>query len=156
MNWGMKMTEHRDKRSDNHSDNRSGMSDAGLDALFEAAKRDAPQPDAALLARVMADARATQRGFEAGGFEAAGIGPVPERSARAAEPRGGFLEGLFDMIGGWGGLGGLATASAFGLWLGMSQSLGLVDSFGLANFGAAANLESLGAEYDYLAGLGEV
>ena len=60
------------------------------------------------------------------------------------------------MIGGWGGLGGLTAASAFGLWLWMSPALGLSDGFGLPSFGAAAALESLGTDYDYLAGLGEV
>ena len=134
MNWGMKMTEL------------NNTSDAGLDTLFEAAKRDAPQPDAALLARVLADAQEAQSGF---------VLQTLAPSA-AANPRDSLFEGLFDMIGGWGGLGGLTAASAFGLWLGMSPALGLSDGFGLPSFGAAAALESLGTDYDYLAGLGEV
>ena len=88
MNWGMKMTEL------NHT------SDAGLDTLFEAAKRDAPQPDAALLARVLADAQEAQSGF---------VLQTLAPSA-TANPRGSLFEGLFDMIGGWGGLGGLTAA----------------------------------------------
>ncbi len=144
MNWGMKMTEQ------NH------LSDAGLDALFEAAKRDAMPPDTALLARVMADARQVQAGFEAAPMTSMTMTAAAAAHQPKVRSRVALFEGLFDMIGGWGGLGGLATASAFGLWLGMSQSLGLGDGLGLSDFGTAANLESLGAEYDYLAGLGEV
>ena len=42
---------------------------------------------------------------------------------------------LSDMLGGWGGLGGLATASAAGLWLGLSGVGGL--SAGVAGLPAA-------------------
>lgn len=136
MNWGMKMTE------------RNHMADESLDGLFEAAKRDAPLPDSSLLARVLADANEAQAGF------------VMPLAAPAPKPRGASFEGLFQALGGWGGLSGLTAASAFGLWLGMSPVLGLSDGLteglGLPSFGTAATLESLGTDYDYLAGLGEV
>ena len=65
------------------------------DLLAGVAARDA-RPDDAVLARFEATARAMQPR------------QVPSRP------------GLFDLLGGWLGLGGLATATAAGLWLGIA------------------------------------
>lgn len=136
MNWGIRMTDRMRGKD-------AGLSEAGLDSLFAEAKAAAPLPDAALLARVMADAGEVQAGFA----EPAPLAGRTRRSSRIA--------GIFEMIGGWGGLGGLATATAFGLWLGMSPALGLGEMIRQGGFGAAATLDTLGEEYAYLADLGE-
>ncbi|MCV2893006.1 hypothetical protein [Lentibacter sp. XHP0401] len=117
------------------------VDDTMLDEMFAAARADAPEPDAALLARVLEDAADVQAGFA--------TASVPRAPRRA---RG---SGFFDMIGGWTGLGGLVAASSFGLWLGMSSMPGLTDTFGLPGYESAAALESLGDDYEYLAALGE-
>jgi hypothetical protein len=72
--------------------------DAGLEAFFEAARADAPVPSTALMARVLADAEAAQ--------------PKP--------PAVGLIAMLIEAVGGWRGLGGLATAACAGLWIGFA------------------------------------
>lgn len=124
------------------TDTRRAADDALLEDMFAAAKRHAPRPDGAMMARVLADAEAVQFGF------------VTPGSVQAA-PRRGLFEGVFDLLGGWAGLGGLAAASAFGLWLGISPVMGVGDSFGLPALGSSAALDRLGEDYEYLAALGE-
>lgn len=77
-----------------------------LESLFEAARAAQEPADAALMARVLADARAVQ----------AETGPT-------ALPRRG--PGLWAMLGGWPAMGGLATATVAGLWLGFTPALGV-------------------------------
>jgi hypothetical protein len=77
--------------------------DSDLDDLFAAARRTAPQPPAALLARIEAEAQAVHRARQ----------PAPPRPAR----RFGWVAAL----GGNGVLAGLATATLAGFWLGFSQ-----------------------------------
>lgn len=125
--------------------------EAALEALFATAKDTAPLPDAALLQRVLSDAAQVQAGFAAAAVPEARRA-WPERPRRRAQVR---LGGLFEMIGGWAGLGGLATASAFGLWLGMTPVLGLGETLAAQGFGSAAVLDGLGEDYAYLADLGE-
>lgn len=134
----MKMTDTGDKNRNTADD----MGEAMLEDMFAAAKRHAPQPDSAMMARILADAEAVQLGFPAPGV-------------LQSAPRRGVFEGVFEMLGGWAGLGGLATASAFGLWLGISPVMGVGDSFGLPALGSSAALDSLGDDYEYLAALGE-
>jgi len=118
--------------------------EALLERAFEAARQDAPVPDRGLMRRIMADADEVQAGFAAA---------APARPAR----RMGLGALLMEAVGGVRGLGGLAAASAFGLWLGMSPSLGLPEYaqalYGEAGLGAAAALD---ADYAYLSELGEL
>ena len=86
-----------------------------LESLFETARRSAPEPSSAFLARVLADAEAQQPA-------AAGVmsNPAPKRGGMAE-----FFASLSDAIGGWPAFAGLATAAVTGVWIGVSppQSL---------------------------------
>lgn len=75
-----------------------------LETLFAASRAAAPEPSRALLAKVMADAEAQF-----------------SRSAAVA----GIWTRLLDAIGGWGGMGGLATATCAGIWIGFSSGYDL-------------------------------
>ena len=84
------------------------LTDEEMDALFEAARDSqmAPSPD--WLARVSADAvRELQQ-----------TRPVPAPS---------IWEQLSDLLGGWRGFGGMAVASAAGLWIGIAPPAMLGD-----------------------------
>lgn len=74
-----------------------------LDDFFEAGRADAPMPDAALMARVLADADA-------------------QTAARAAsaQPRESWLRAVLRGLGGWPTVAGLATATAAGVWIGVA------------------------------------
>lgn len=78
-------------------------SETDLEALFQAA-RSPSTPNADLVARVLADAEAVQTGFAQ---------PAVTPSAPAA------VESLWDTLGGWLGLSGLAAACAMGLVVGV-------------------------------------
>jgi hypothetical protein len=82
------------------------LNDAALEAVFEAARADAPLPSEALLARIMADADAT----------------VAERArpARAALRRPGLLAALIGALGGWPAVASMVTATVAGVWLGFA------------------------------------
>ena len=74
-----------------------------LDDIF-ASSRSAPcVPDEALTARVLADAQAIQAGFAAT--------PLPEQP--------GLWSRILDALGGWPSVGGLATATIAGVWIGV-------------------------------------
>lgn len=105
--------------------NDANRDEALLEDFFAAARAEAPEPPATLLTRVMADADAAL---------ATRVLPPPP-AAPVRHGTGGWLARLSDMLGGWGGLGGLATASAAGLWLGLSGVGGL--SAGVAGLPAA-------------------
>jgi len=79
-----------------------------LEAFFGAARRMAPAPSDAVLARVLADALAAQA-------------PM----MRVARP--GWLAQLRDALGGWVAVGGLATAGVVGLTIGIAAPAGLGD-----------------------------
>ena len=81
-----------------------------LAAHFEALKARAAEPDAALLARIMADADREQ---------AAHMAPPPRPS------RSGLLAGLVNALGGWPAMAGLATAAVAGVWIGAAPPDGL-------------------------------
>lgn len=89
--------------------------EAALERLFEAERRAPPVPPAALLARTLADAAALQ--------------PPPPG------PRGWRL--WLGLLGGAPGLGGLVTAAAAGLWLGLAPPAALPDFAGLVLSSAA-------------------
>jgi hypothetical protein len=86
-----------------------------LAEFFAAAQNDMPEPSAALLARILGDAEAeiAQR--------AAPARTVPR--ARAAV----WLE-ILALLGGWRALGGLATATLAGVWIGFSGADGVSGS----------------------------
>jgi len=78
-----------------------------LDALLADRKADAPQPDAALLARVLGDAEAVQPAVAA-------PAPVQRRPA----PRRPFWASFKEQLGGWPALAALASMTAAGLLIG--------------------------------------
>ena len=86
--------------------------DQELEALFYAARAAPPQPPAALMARVLADAGAEQR---------------PARVARQRQP---VWRELFRVLGGWPAMAGLMTATATGVWMGISPPVFLQDTTG--------------------------
>lgn len=86
------------------------LTDAGLEAFFDAARDAAPVPSEALMARIMADAEVEIIG------RATPPAPAPRRGAFAA-----FAAAL----GGWPALAGLATATVAGVWLGFADPDGL-------------------------------
>lgn len=100
----MKMTDERKTQPD----------DDGLEDFFEAARRMAPSPSDALMARVLADALAAQ--------PVAAPRPVPR-----PVPRPGAWAQLREALGGWPALGGLATAGVMGLAIGIAAPADLVD-----------------------------
>ena len=89
--------------------------DRALDALLATARQAPADPSPALLARVLADAEAVQ---------AARSRPATPRTPRApalATARAqGALRRVLDLLGGWGGVGGLVAAGLTGLWIGFS------------------------------------
>lgn len=86
--------------------------DDRLEDFFAAARRSAPAPSEALVARILADAEAAMP-------KAATAGPAP------GQRRGGLAAWL-PTFGGWGGL---ATAALAGLWFGYA---GLTDPAAVA------------------------
>lgn len=82
--------------------------DKMLDDLFAQARAVAPAPSDALIARVLADA----------------VLPV---QASAPIKAGGFWSGLMDTLGGWPAVGGLATATVAGIWVGIAPPASVAD-----------------------------
>jgi hypothetical protein len=81
--------------------------DQMVDDFFAAARVAAPEPSAALLARVLEDAQAVQA------------------AARPPVPRPAKSEGFLAQVGGWFGLGGMAAATLAGVWVGFAGVGGL-------------------------------
>lgn len=79
---------------------------------FFAAGRAEPQPDPALMARVMADATGTAR----------------RPAFVPALPRPGLWGSLMAMLGGWPSLTGMTAAAAAGVWVGF-LSPDLIDGY---------------------------
>lgn len=90
--------------------------DERLEGFFRAAREAGPTPSGALMARILADAEAEMP-----------RPPEPHPLARSAGGGGdgGVLAWLGAAFGGWRGIGGLATATVAGLWLGYA---GLADT----------------------------
>ncbi|HMB13059.1 MAG TPA: hypothetical protein VKN37_03555 [Roseovarius sp.] len=86
----------------------------GLGGFFEAARGHAPAPSPDLLARVLADAEATQQ-----------TGPGTEPARVRATPDG-LVARFYRLLGGWPAMAGLATAALTGLWIGTSLPEGLI------------------------------
>lgn len=83
------------------------MRDSDLDDLLAAARADRPEPSAALMARVLDDARRLQPAM-----------PLPPRRAPV---RPGLLARLSYAFGGAGALAGMAAAMLAGVWVGVAQ-----------------------------------
>jgi hypothetical protein len=82
-----------------------------LDLFFAAARDRAPLPSGTLMARVLDAAEAEAR-------------PAMRDLPMPAPVRRGMIASLMSAIGGWAGVGGLATAVGAGVWIGVA---GLAD-----------------------------
>lgn len=100
------MTERDRNKSGNAAEDAGA--EAGLEALFDDARRSPPAPSRALLARIEADARALQ---------------PPVRGAVTGA--GGRLRGWWRLLGGAPGIGGLATSAVLGFWIGFAPPAAL-------------------------------
>ncbi|WP_347310521.1 dihydroorotate dehydrogenase [Defluviimonas sp. SAOS-178_SWC] len=78
-----------------------------LEGCFRAARDAGPVPSGALMARILADAEAEMPRASA-----------PQPLPRPAGKGGAMMSWLAAAFGGWRGIGGLATATVAGLWLG--------------------------------------
>ena len=128
--------------------------DALLDALFDAARRDAPLPSGALMARLQDTALAEQprpparqaaqmhparQGAQVHpARQAAQMHPAqqaaPAHPARQGQSRPrGMLRQLVDALGGWPAVAGLATAGVAGLWIGAFPPQAMAALFGAAD-----------------------
>lgn len=87
------------------------LSDADLDSLFAEAQSETVQPSNDFMARVLADADATQ--------QALGAGIPAWAAAKDAPVRRSWFAQLLEGIGGWRGGAGLATATVMGLGIGL-------------------------------------
>jgi hypothetical protein len=87
--------------------------DPRMEAALDAARKAGPEPSAALMARVLAEAEAAQAGF----------------AMQADRPaRRGYLRQLLDALGGWPAVAGGAMALVAGVWLGLSPVAGVSDT----------------------------
>lgn len=84
---------------------RKTQTDDAVEALLAQAKSDRPVPSDALMARVLADADAAQIADQG-----------PDLSSQA---KSGLWHQIWQGLGGWPALGGLATATCAGVWLGV-------------------------------------
>lgn len=114
--------------------------DDDLDPLFAAARRqDAPSAD--LQARVLAAAIAMQ--------PVPAAAPPEASTDRPAHGRG-FLQEVWQALGGWRAVGGLSAAMLVGFWLGLSDPSGLLGQLGVAD-----SVELMPGTDDVFAGLAE-
>lgn len=106
-----------------------GRAEAALEAAFAAARAARPQPGAALIARILADAEA--------------------EAARRAAPRGpaGVLAAFYRALGGAPAAASLGLAAAAGLWIGISPPALLQ--------GVSAAVWAAPADIDFAPALGE-
>ncbi len=88
--------------------------DRDLEIFFEAARKDRGDASPDLLSRVLADAYAEQDAQA----EAVPTSSVAPRTADTSRSLRGVFAGLFDAIGGWPAVAGLATAAMAGVWIG--------------------------------------
>ncbi|MBU2982920.1 hypothetical protein KO498_13965 [Lentibacter algarum] len=110
-----------------------------LNDMFATARDSSPDATADLMARVMRDAAVVQDGFEQ-----AGIGRNSEKSSRRFGWRS-LIEGL----GGWPAMGGLVTATAVGVWLGLAPYTGLSETVAGYLF-ESTSLDGLETDYVWL------
>lgn len=124
---------------------RFDFEDTDLERFFRAARTAAPEPPAAFLTRLAAQAEAVQA-------ETVPARVVPARvvPARAARPRLGLVSALAAAFGGWAALGGMATATVAGLWIGLAGAPTLVQAVGLGST-VSAEADSYLPDADVLA-----
>lgn len=91
-----------------------------LEDLFAAARSERPAVPEHLSAAILADAAREQAGFQAA---------APARAAR--QP---LWRQLIEAVGGWPAMGGLAAASAAGLWIGVAPPSFVPDPVALAGY----------------------
>lgn len=120
MNWGTAMTDWMKENS-------------ALDDLFAEARRTAPEPSHAFLARVIMDAEVQQTVAETARLR-------PTADVEQASPARGLLGALRAAFGGWGPLGGMLTATVAGIWIGFAGA----DRLDLLTGGIFGATESLG------------
>lgn len=101
-----------------------------LDLLFAQAQRDPGQVPPGLTQRILADAEQVQAGL---------AGPV--KMARRPGPWRQFLSAL----GGWPTIGGLVTACAAGVWIGLAPPSFLPDP-ALLVLGGSADIDLIGMD----------
>jgi len=106
-----------------------------LEDLFAAARSNPAGPPTALRDRIVQDAYAIQAEFQA-------EMPVTSKRSTASE---GWVRQVSAMLGGWAGLGGLATACAAGVWIGFAPPAALPDP-------AALVLQEETTDYDLFQG----
>jgi len=114
------------------AETRDDKDDLGL--FFQAAQREtAPLPDG-LSARILGDADQVQAGFLAfvGGADMSGTAP-------------GLWRQVMEMLGGWPAIGGLATACAAGVWIGLAPPSFIPDPMQLV-MGTQAEIDLFGGE----------
>lgn len=114
--------------------------DTDLERFFRVARTAAPEPPAAFLTRLAAQAEAVQA-------ETVQARAVP---AGAARPRLGLVSALAAAFGGWAALGGMATATVAGLWIGLAGAPTLVQAVGLGST-VSAEADSYLPDADVLA-----
>ncbi len=85
--------------------------DHDLEAFFQAARDESPDPSADLMARILADAYDVQDQHTAETILTA-ADPVVTTAPR------GVMASILRAIGGWPALAGLATATVAGVWIG--------------------------------------
>lgn len=88
------------------------LSDQELDAVFASASASPPDVSIALMQKVMADAEAVADA---------------RVLASAKAPRVHVFKAILSAIGGWPAVGGLATATVAGIWLGFSPPAAVDD-----------------------------
>lgn len=90
------------------------FTDAELNGLFDAARREAPLPSGDLLARIAADAELEAKAV------ANSVPAEPRPAAPVARQRPGLWARLGAVFGGWPAVGGLVAAAATGVVLGFA------------------------------------
>jgi len=108
-----------------------------LNTFFEAERKTPPEPSMDFMARILQDAQMHQ--------------PAPLGVMSARAPKRSvivdFFGGLGDMIGGWPGFAGLASAAVAGVWIGVSPPDTLLDPINTVLGGDTAVLsETLSSE----------
>ena len=102
-----------------------------LDDLFAEARAVTPTPSQALVARVLADADVARQAE-----------PVPV----VAQP--GLIARIFDMIGGWPAVSGLAAATIAGVWVGVAPPAS-VEDFAASTFGDSVAIGIFADDLDF-------
>ncbi|RPE72023.1 hypothetical protein EDD53_1162 [Pacificibacter maritimus] len=105
------------------------LGDADLDVLFDAARAEVARPSDSFMARVLADADAVQDSL------GAGLPDWAKSPQTAAAPS--IMNRLLDLIGGWRGGAGLATATVMGLAFGLGAP-NTVSQVATGNWSSAA------------------